>query len=423
MTEPIINVRNATAKRDGRVIFSGLNWSCREGETWALVGPTGSGKTAFAELLLGRHFMPEGLVSWPLLDRLHSEGQRIDYPSQVVAHVTFKEESRLFSYAGHYYQQRYEFADADEPLSLQQFLQTRNTSPHDVFATAERLGIAAQLPQPFMTLSNGQTRRARLARALLRRPEFLILDDPFIGLDTAGRLDLTELLSGLVREGRRILLICREDAIPSWVTHVLHAGTWSEARNGQSELRRTPTRKERSASRQVAKTPGEALVELTEVSVAHGGKAILDRISWTVRSGERWAVVGPNGSGKTTLLSLLCGDHPQAYSNDVRLFGAGAWNWRNHLGCEAECWAGVARIPPIFHRTVDGCANRGDGLLRYSCRSSDDGGTDRSRPRSFRGVRDRAFAQPPVSHPFDRRTAACVAVAGAGEASAAPDSR
>jgi molybdate transport system ATP-binding protein len=40
-----------------------------------------------------------------------------------------------------------------------------------------------------------------------------------------------------------------------------------------------------------------------------------------VRAGERWAVLGPNGSGKTTLLSLICGDHPQAYSNDVRLFG------------------------------------------------------------------------------------------------------
>jgi molybdate transport system ATP-binding protein len=40
-----------------------------------------------------------------------------------------------------------------------------------------------------------------------------------------------------------------------------------------------------------------------------------------VRAGERWAVLGPNGSGKTTLLSLLCGDHPQAYGNDIRLFG------------------------------------------------------------------------------------------------------
>jgi molybdate transport system ATP-binding protein len=40
-----------------------------------------------------------------------------------------------------------------------------------------------------------------------------------------------------------------------------------------------------------------------------------------VRAGERWAVLGPNGSGKTTLLSLICADHPQAYSNELFLFG------------------------------------------------------------------------------------------------------
>jgi molybdate transport system ATP-binding protein len=57
------------------------------------------------------------------------------------------------------------------------------------------------------------------------------------------------------------------------------------------------------------------------VQVTYDARPILDDVSWTVRAGERWALVGPNGSGKTTLLSLICGDHPQAYSNDVRLFG------------------------------------------------------------------------------------------------------
>ena len=164
----LIEVQNAAVVRDGRVVLSNLNWSFREGEACAVVGPTGCGKTTFAEVLLGRHSLTEGSVHWPLLDRLRAAGRRIDYPSQVITHVTFKEESHLFSYAGHYYQQRYEFADSDEPLSLHQFLQTREAASSEIAAVAERLGIAAHLSQPFITLSNGQTRRARSARRSLR---------------------------------------------------------------------------------------------------------------------------------------------------------------------------------------------------------------------------------------------------------------
>jgi molybdate transport system ATP-binding protein len=63
------------------------------------------------------------------------------------------------------------------------------------------------------------------------------------------------------------------------------------------------------------------LIELRDVTVAWSGRAVLDRISWTVRPGEHWLVRGPNGSGKTTLLELITGDNPQAYCNDVRVFG------------------------------------------------------------------------------------------------------
>jgi molybdate transport system ATP-binding protein len=81
------------------------------------------------------------------------------------------------------------------------------------------------------------------------------------------------------------------------------------------------------------------------VTVSHAGHAILDRVSWAVRAGERWAVLGPNGSGKTTLLSLLCGDHPQAYSNDVRLFG-------RRRGSGETIWdvkRNVGLLSPEFH--------------------------------------------------------------------------
>ena len=333
MADSVVELENVTVNRDGRTVLSGLNLTIREGEAWAVVGPTGSGKSTLADVIRGKQLVT-GDVRWPLIDRLRQNGRRVDYPSQVIAHVSFKEESRLFSYAGHYYQQRFEFADSDEPLSLLQFLRSgTSASEPEANAIAAQLGIGEQLPQPFMTLSNGQTRRARLARALLAKPELLILDDPFIGLDTTGRADLTSLLGELHREGKRIVLICRRDMVPGWISNVL-------------EVSPLAALQERTCNAASGETQvGEPILQLTDVVVAHGGKRILDGISWTVRAGERWAVVGPNGSGKTTLLSLLCGDHPQAYSNDIRLFG-------RQRGSGETVWdvkRNVGLVSPEFH--------------------------------------------------------------------------
>jgi molybdate transport system ATP-binding protein len=60
---------------------------------------------------------------------------------------------------------------------------------------------------------------------------------------------------------------------------------------------------------------------MERVNVSYGGVRILQDIDWTVRLGEHWALMGPNGAGKTTLLSLILGDHPQAYANNISLFG------------------------------------------------------------------------------------------------------
>jgi len=60
---------------------------------------------------------------------------------------------------------------------------------------------------------------------------------------------------------------------------------------------------------------------MRDVTVSYGDVAVLQNINWTIRAEESWALLGPNGSGKTTLLSLILGDHPQAYSNDITVFG------------------------------------------------------------------------------------------------------
>ena len=320
----VFRVAEATAVRPtGEAVFDGLSWTVREGETWAVVGLVGSGKTALTDVLFGRLRVIHGAVEWPLADRLRAFGRRIVWPSEVVERVGFKEESRLFSYGRHYYQQRYNFIEPDDDLTLDQFLHAGVAVPEErLRAVCERLGIADLRPLSFIKLSNGQTRRARIARALLTHPEVLVLDEPFVGLDAGGRREVDELLRGLVHDGTRLVLVTAADRIPHWVTHVLELTARRVTFQGPREKYRAP---QATVPEAATHGPGpaftEPIAELRGANVTHGGKPILRDVTWTVRAGERWAVLGPNGSGKTTLLSLICGDHPQAYSNDVRVFG------------------------------------------------------------------------------------------------------
>jgi molybdate transport system ATP-binding protein len=305
--------RATVARPGGPVVLRDFSWTIRDGETWAVVGPVGSGKTTLAELLLGRLRLESGAIAWPFLDRVRASGRKVAFPSDAIQKVSFKDDSWLFSYSRHYYQQRFHFAESHEDLTLDRFLGADSPASDDaVRSMAERLGIAALLPLALIKLSNGQARRARIARSLLLDPVWLILDDPFLGLDAAGRTDVANLIESLIREKLHVLLITRRDSIPDWVTNVLELPERSE---------RGTRNAERETIERNAAVVSEPIIELNHVSVAYGDRAILDDISWTVRAGEQWAVVGPNGSGKSTLLSLLCGDHPQAYSNDVRLFG------------------------------------------------------------------------------------------------------
>jgi molybdate transport system ATP-binding protein len=135
-------------------------------------------------------------------------------------------------------------------------------------------------------------------------------------VDAAAREELSAVLERVISAGTAVVLVARADSLPAWVTHVLELPPGE--RRGVSETCK-PAIASTSALRPDARQ--DPVIELRDVIVRYGSRTILDRVNWIVRAGERWALLGPNGSGKTTLLSLLCGDHPQAYAQDVRVFG------------------------------------------------------------------------------------------------------
>jgi molybdate transport system ATP-binding protein len=191
--------------------------------------------------------------------------------------------------------------------------------------------------QPFwdrtlLSLSNGERQRVQLARALCRPLKLLILDDPFAGLDTAIRDQLHMLLQKLMTTSLRVLLITpRIDDLPPGITHVLRvercqiiaAGRRAELHGSRKKRARVigPISPIGAIRRNNCSTKATPLVALRDVTVRYGSANILRNINWTILTGESWALLGPNGSGKTTLLSLILGDNPQAYMNDVEVFG------------------------------------------------------------------------------------------------------
>lgn len=315
---PLVALSKLTVRRSGRIILENITFQLNEGACWMVAGATGSGKTTFLQALAGQ--FPTGP---DILNR-----------RATTEFVSFKEESSHFSYRGYFYQQRYQATMADNPEgsdagyksipTLRDFLQL--TDKPGSALLIERLGLMPLLDRSFLKLSNGQTRKARIGKALLRHPSVLLLDNPFVGLDAVFRAELTDWLGELTNHGLTLILVNEPDDVPAFITHiaVLEKGRIKWA--GPKERYQIEAIAEAKTVLPQLQTPQQSAdfmeaFRLRNVTVRYGETVILNALNWVVRDGERWALIGPNGAGKSVLLSLLYGDHPQAYANDVSVFG------------------------------------------------------------------------------------------------------
>jgi molybdate transport system ATP-binding protein len=358
---PLLALDHVSVRHLDRLLFQDLSLQIEPGQHWALVGPSGAGKSALLAALAGQLLLAGGRATYPGLEataRQRAGGSPLASWRQVVcvvgARAPFKARpggSEL------YYQQRYEATAAEEVPTVREYLQAQLTPPAPAPTgpgtvwTYERVVAALRLghlqEQPLIQLSNGETKRLRLATALLRHPLLLLLDNPLAGLDVASRAAFDELLAAVAASGITVVLATAPTEIPAIVTHVavLAAGkiahTLAAADYVPPASPGTPPIPEAAALRALwpASPPAfEVLVKLRNVTVRYGERTILDNLNWEIKPGERWALLGPNGAGKSTLLSLLNADNPQAYGQDITLFdrrrgtGESIWDIKRHIG-------------------------------------------------------------------------------------------
>jgi len=234
--------------------------------------------------------------------------------------------------------QRYFSGDVDGGTRVGDLFQSPRRRPPIVGAgLPPSLDIGHLIERRIRDLSAGEMRRFQIALALAAEPPLLILDEPFEALDATSRGELADLINQLMNADRSVVLVTHHRReIPPNATHVIGVQAGRVVFQGRredvldpqrmdslyalrfSDLRELPAAV--PAQAQPSVTRSEVLVDLRNVTVRHHGVPVFENLSWTVRSGQHWAVCGPNGSGKTTLLSLIIGDHPQAYANTVRVF-------------------------------------------------------------------------------------------------------
>ncbi len=318
------------------------DWTWRRGEHWLLTGSNESGAEKLAQRLAGR----------TLLGEERGMAETFVDPKSIRL-VSFSESALLIEYERAHDDSDFTEGGIDPGRTAFRLISERSLLPlEDVTAhpVVEACGVAAFGHRGIKYLSTGEIRRLLLCEALVSEANLLILEDPFDGVDQAGRRVISSLLAAYMKGPGALLLVMERPAgIPDGITHALAMENHTVAFRGtlpEFLLRREKSHVTHDAAEElpVEKFPGalipqppatarnesganEAegneppLVEMNRVTVEWSGRKVLDSLTWKLEKGQHWLIRGPNGSGKTTFLELITGDNPQVYRNDVWLFG------------------------------------------------------------------------------------------------------
>ncbi len=187
--EPLVTLENAGLNRGGRWLVRGIDLTVHRGEAVTLIGPNGAGKSTTAKIALGLEKPDEG-------EARRRGDLKIGYVPQKLA------------------------IDWTLPLTVSRFMSlTERVSPADAATALEQVGIPHLAGSEVRHLSGGEFQRAMLARALTRKPDLMVLDEPVQGVDFGGEIALYNLISDIRTTLNCGILMISHDL------HVVMAGT------------------------------------------------------------------------------------------------------------------------------------------------------------------------------------------------------
>lgn len=363
----IINIEKGVTRMPEWRMDEPVDFELLDGEHIAIVGNNASGKSMLVEMITGRHpLLSEKSISYDFAP------YEKKYVSDNIRYIRFCDCYGGDTERGYYLQQRWnqtEISDSATTVKMklekaisriENFDSAAQKRQKDIF---ELFHINDLWNKPMLMLSSGELRKVSLAEAVIGAPRVLIIDNPYIGLDAQAREMLTSALEVLSQSGiiQIVLVVCSMSDVPSFITHIVPVENkivgkkvpkedYLKANATTIKFQLSDDKKQSILSQPCDDTKNAAncIVGMNNVTIRYGEKLILDRVNWTIRNGEHWALTGQNGSGKSTLLSIICADNPQSYACDVTLFdikrgsGESIWDIKKHIGY----------VSPEMHRAL-----------------------------------------------------------------------
>ncbi|MEG6505951.1 ATP-binding cassette domain-containing protein [Nitratidesulfovibrio sp. 1201_IL3209] len=365
---PLAVLDNVRVSFGGRRALDGASWTLRAGECWAVFGRNGAGKSTLLRVVRGTTRPDQidgGRVTWfpPATD---SETAPPPETSPLVgralcANVSSAQQERYVRQGWLLTGQELLLTGYfDTPLLYEDPGAERIAAARDL---ARSLGAAHLLDVKVPAMSQGQLRLMLVARALVRQPAVLLLDEVCEGLDATARAAVLGAVDQAAALGVTVLFAThRTGQLPACLTRaLLMQGGRLAAEGPLAEVMAnlpadsgvcpgdgpdagvdddldTPDMAGASVNGSATPVrhpgaPAPVLARIERADVYVERVHVLHAIDWTIRRGENWCVIGPNGSGKSTLLRLLHGEENVAVGGDIVWFAD-----------EASC--GVARREP-----------------------------------------------------------------------------
>ncbi len=346
MSKPFITLDQITIRLREKKIFENTSFTIHQGEHLVVIGPNGSGKTSLVKAIAGLLPLSNGEI---ILNFLKNE--KYPYPSlhkDKISYISFESHQNMLK-QDELKKDLQEFSGKkNRGILVKEFLGKSYKSPRK-----KTFDISKLLKREFSSLSSGEQRKVFLIKALLKKPQLLILDEPFDGLDRDSKKNFLSILEALDKKLHLILVTHNIDEIPSIITHIMQVKNGKIEYFGAKEtisdfskhlFTSYPLKDRKIKSVSASDLPlsfndrnKHTILWMKNINVVIKGKKVLKNISWEVKSGQNWAILGPNGAGKSTLLKLITGESLQSYSNDIEVFG-------KQFGVNTSVWEIKKRI-------------------------------------------------------------------------------